>query len=230
MHSFSVITFDGPAGSGKSTLAGLLAERIGYIHADSGAIYRTLTLFAMETISPGSSHEEFGELFQKRKDELDFSPIQTALQNGKQCNLIAGRDVGDAIRSVDVTRRIRYIADDFRCRNTVNSLLRLFSEETNLVADGRDMGTVVFPETPFKFFIEASVEIRAERRQEDFRRQGKEIPLSELITEIERRDEEDRNRTYGALRKPDDAILIDTSAVGINDALGRIMGILQIRF
>jgi cytidylate kinase len=230
MKEYSVISLDGPAGSGKSTLAAMLAAKLGYIHADSGAIYRTLTLRAMESLGTGGDHEEFGRMFRDKRDGLDFTDIRIDIRDGAQVNLIRGEDVGGRIRTPEVTSRIRYIADDRGCREEVNALLRGFSERASLVVDGRDIGSVVFPDTPYKFYVEASVRVRAGRRRQDFEKQGKSVPLAEIEADIARRDEEDRSRPYGALRIPDGAILIDTSLLGINDALGRLLCILQIQF
>ena len=227
----SVIALDGPAGSGKSTVAGMLAERIGFLHADSGAIYRTITLASIRRLGAGQSPDEFGNLFQKSNLYPDSLGIQVVVSDGKQSNCIENQDVGLDIRTPEVTGRIRYIADSIPCRNTVNRLLREFAQQTGLVADGRDMGTVVFPDTPSKFFLEASVQVRAKRRFEEMLGQGNSSQtLAEIEQDIARRDEEDRNRAVGALRKADDAILIDTSELSREDVLSRILAHIQFRF
>ncbi|MBU45611.1 MAG: cytidylate kinase [Spirochaetaceae bacterium] len=226
-----VIALDGPAGSGKSTIAGMLAEKIGFLHADSGAIYRTLTLASMQKLGAGNSPQDFGELFQKAVLDPDQLGIQVVLADGKQSNRIGQADVGREIRTPEVTSRIRFIADNVPCRNTVNRLLREFAEQTGVVADGRDMGTVVFPDTPNKFFLEASVEVRARRRYEEMLGQGSSSQsLAEIERDIARRDQEDRSRAVGALRKADDAILIDTSDLSRDGVLSRILAHIQYRF
>lgn len=241
-----VIALDGPAGSGKSTVARLLAERLGFIHADSGAIYRTLTLACMERFGAGESAEAFGELLAAAKLNADSlhelgctvvlaedEPDPTAPEKkagGVQSNRIGGRDVGDRIRTPEVTARIRYIADNVACRELVNQLLRDFARQTGLVADGRDIGTVVFVDTPFKFFLDASVGVRAARRLKEFQSQGKDMPLKDLEADIAARDEQDRNRPVGALRAAPDAIVIDTSSLGLNAVLSRVLSHLQIQF
>ncbi|MCR9141738.1 MAG: (d)CMP kinase [bacterium] len=237
---YPVVALDGPAGSGKSTVARKLAERLGFIHADSGAIYRTLTLACMRKFGPGESVADFGKALEAaglQRTDLEKLGCAVALDSGteaggeaKQSNRIEGRDVGEDIRTPEVTARIRFIADNLACREMVNQLLRDFSLQTGLVADGRDIGTVVFPETPFKFFLDASVEVRAKRRFEDFEKQGKTVPMKDLEADIAARDEQDRNRPMGALRPADDAILIDTSSLDVNAVLSRVLSHLQIQF
>ena len=227
----SVIALDGPAGSGKSTIAGMLAEKIGFLHADSGAIYRTITLASVQKLGSGADPEQFGAMFQKSDLDPDGLGIRVVVSDGRQSNCIGNVDVGREIRTPEVTARIRYIADSVNCRNTVNRLLREFADETGLVADGRDMGTIVFPDTPNKFFLEASVQVRAKRRYEEMLGQGNSSQsLAEIERDIARRDEEDRNRAVGALRKADDAILIDTSELSREDVLSRILAHIQFRF
>ena len=226
-----MIALDGPAGSGKSTVARMLAEHIGFLHADSGAIYRTITLASMRRLGAGGAAEEFGKLFQEAQLNPDSLGIEVKLAQGRQSNCIEGVDVGLEIRSPEVTSRIRYIADSVPCRHTVNRLLREFARQTGVVADGRDMGSEVFPETPNKFFLEASVQVRAKRRYEEMLGQGSASQtLEEIEHSIARRDEEDRNRAVGALRRADDAILIDTSDLAPEDVLSRILANIQFRF
>jgi len=226
-----VIALDGPAGSGKSTIAKKLAEKIGFIHADSGAIYRTLTFAMMKKFGEGDTAEEFGENVKKMKpEEIKSLKVDITLENGLQINRISGMDVGDKIRTPVVTSRIRYIADTAACREEVNRLLREFAGKADIVIDGRDIGSAVFPETPYKFFLDASIEIRAERRKNDFIGQGKDLSIDEIASDIRKRDEGDRNRHIGALVCPDDAILIDTSTMTPEDVLGCMMSNMQIQF
>ena len=228
---YRVMAIDGPAGSGKSTIAKILAHRLGFIHADSGAIYRTMTYALMKKMGPAESAEKFGESVNKiPPEEIKALHMEITLENGIQVNRISGNDVGKEIRTPDVTSRIRYIADNVACRAEVNRLLREFSSRTDLVIDGRDIGSVVFPDTPFKFFLEASAEIRAERRKKDFIDQGRDMKLEDIVSDIRRRDEQDRNRPVGALVCPSDAILIDTSSMTPDDVLGCLMSNMQIQF
>lgn len=230
MKRYNVIAVDGPAGSGKSTVAGMVAERLGYIHADSGAIYRTITLAMMRIHGEGETPEQFGQILGPHGD-CSSSRCRVVLEGGKQSNRIGEEDVGDAIRTPEVTSRIKFIADNPRCRDEVNRLLREFSSQTSLVVDGRDIGTVVFPETPYKFFLTATARIRAERRMNEFTKGGRlELTLDDVEKEIQKRDREDENRAVGALRQAGDAILIDTTELGINDVVAKLLSYLQIQF
>jgi CMP/dCMP kinase len=227
----SVIAIDGPAGSGKSTVARIVAEKMGYVHADSGAIYRSITLALMEERGMGESDKEFGEILKSAPVDFTSLGITIDFENDRQVNRIKGVDVNERIRTREVTSRIRYIADSIDARYEVNRLLREFAEKTPLVADGRDIVTVVFPETPFKFFLTASPSVRANRRYNDMVRNGETlIPVELLEKEIEKRDKDDENRPFGALKKADDAILIDTSGDTANVVAGFLLSHLQIQF
>ena len=231
MKEYRVIAVDGPAGSGKSTIAGKLAEQIGFVHADSGAIYRTITLALMKKFGAGNSIEDFQKTVQNVKEEdLKTLAVDIGFESQKQVNRIAGKDAGEEIRSPDVTGRIKFIADTLFCREEVNRLLRKFATYTDIVVDGRDIGSIVFPETPYKFFLDASIEVRAGRRKKDFIDQGRDISIQEISEDIRKRDEEDRNRPVGALICPKDAILIDTSSMTPENVLGSLMSHMQIHF
>ncbi len=227
----TVIAIDGPAGSGKSTVARILAEKLGFVHADSGAMYRSLTLAVMETAGAGSDPDEFGKIFAGRETDFRSLGVSVTIENGVQVNRISGRNVNDSIRTREVTSRIRFIADSPEARKEVNRLLREFSEVTPLVVDGRDIGTVVFPDTPFKFFLTASPAVRAERRWKELSEKGDPQVSREILEEeIKKRDKEDENRPFGALKKADDAILIDTSGDNANVVSGFLLSHLQIQF
>ena len=230
-HSHPVICVDGPAGSGKSTICRKLAEALHIVHADSGAIYRTLTLALMERLGPGNSPEEFGAELKKKGFDYSDLGVSISVVEGKQRNQIQNRDVGDEIRTREVTGRIRYIADDPRARAQVNQLLKDFSRTGALIVDGRDIGTVVFPGSPFKFFLVASPSVRAKRRFDEMKQKGETPPpLDQLEAEILKRDGEDEKRPEGALRMAPDAILIDTSDLDVEGVVKRVAGYLQIEF
>lgn len=222
-----IITLDGPAGSGKSTIARRLAAHLGLAYADSGAIYRTFTLALMKKLGPGESPEDFG----KRIDQTTVDPASLAVsiqtEASVQRNRIAGEDQLDSIRTPDVTARIRYIADRREFRAAVNALL---SGMKGLVADGRDMGSVVFPHAPFKYYLEASVDVRALRRHKEQQDRGFNEDLDAIRAAILKRDNEDKNRAFGALVRTDDMILIDTGPLDPDGVLRRILNSLQIQF
>ncbi|MCB1326726.1 MAG: (d)CMP kinase [Spirochaetales bacterium] len=227
-----VITLDGPAGSGKSTIAGRLAKELGFVHADSGAMYRTLTLACMRVLGPGQTADDFGRDIREAGIDPAGLDCHARIENGAQVNLIGKDDVGSEIRTPLVTARIRYIADSRAFREAVNTMLRDFATTTDLVVDGRDIGTVVFPEAGLKFYLDASSETRAARRLREFRLRDPsfEGSLDRIQADIERRDREDRDRPFGALQRPADSILIDTSTLDPDGVLNRLLGHLQIHF
>lgn len=229
-----VIALDGPAGSGKSTVASMVAEATSFVHADSGAIYRTVTYALMEKLGTGKDRDDFLAKIQSSVVEdpnFSISDLQVSASfDGLQKNFVGSSEVSDKIRMPDVAERVGIIADHVPCRQYVNEILRDFAGKTNLVCDGRDIGTVVFPDTPYKFFLEASVQVRAKRRLKEYQEKGIEISFEKIEKEIETRDAQDRNRKVGALVKADDAILIDTSDLDQNDVLTRILSHLQVMF
>lgn len=225
---YRIISLDGPAGSGKSTIAGELARRLGYLHADSGALYRTLTLACMRHLGAHETADEFGEAFIRNPPNPEAIDLRVVLQDGRQVILLDGTEPGQDIRTPEVTARIRFIADHPSYRNRVNAMLRELAGMTPLICDGRDIGTVVFPDTPYKFYMDADVRTRAERRHGEFVERGMTPPpLEEIERQITRRDEEDRNRKVGALQIPSGAILIDTSHLDRDMVLASILAHIQ---
>jgi prephenate dehydrogenase len=226
-----ILSLDGPAGSGKSTVAGIIARRLGCLHADSGAIYRSLTYACMQLLGEQASPEEFGRVFLEQTPDPHGFALRVDYDNGKQLHYLNEEELGLKIRTPSVTARIRYIADHAQYRNRVNELLRELGAKTALIVDGRDIGTVVFPDTPFKFYLDAAVRTRAERRRKELIESGMEAPsLEELEKQIADRDEQDRNRKIGALQIPPGAILIDTSNIDRDMVVSGILAHLQEQF
>ena len=227
----TVVALDGPAGSGKSTVARILAERLGYVHADSGAMYRTVTLALMDRFGARDTADEFGSAVAQSPLPLSELRCTVVLEGARQSNRIDSEDVGVRIRTPQVTARIKHIADNPSYRDSVNEMLRDFALQTDLVVDGRDIGSVVFPDTPYKFFVTASPSVRAARRMADFGGGGHTgIALAELERDITRRDREDENRPIGALKQAPGAILIDTSGLDVDSVVSALLGHLQIQF
>lgn len=226
-----IITLDGPAGSGKSTVAAILAKRLGYLHADSGALYRSLTVACIDEIGAGQSVEDFGNRFSQIKVDPESFQFRVDYENGQQLHFLNEIELGQRIRSLEVTERIRFIADDLAFRNRVNQLLRDLSKKTSIIVDGRDIGTVVFPETEYKFYLDADVHTRALRRFSELQESGiSNTTLESIEKQISLRDEQDRNRKIGALRIPEKAILIDTSNIDRDMVVSGILAHLQQQF
>jgi cytidylate kinase len=231
-HLQKVITLDGPAGSGKSTIAKMLAEEMGYYHADSGAIYRAYTFAVIQEIGLLESPEIFGDVFLKSNIDIEKYPIGVYFKDKTQIIEYNKQVINDYLRTRELTERIKYIADNINVRKKVNHILRNLANQYPLVVDGRDMGTEVFPESSYKFYLDASIEVRAQRRLEEYlqSKNSHGILLEEIKKEIQQRDEYDKNRKIGALKIPSDAIIIDTSNLTRNMVLNLILAYLQKKF
>ncbi len=202
-----VIAIDGPAASGKSTLSKLLAKRLGFYHVDSGALYRTFTLALIRLLDSKIPIEELVEetLPESLKCNFYFT------DNGTQINTINDMDVNNELRKPDVTASIKFIADNKKFRVAINTMLQNLAQEQDLVVDGRDMTSLVFPRSPFKFYISAELKVRVQRRLLELKKMGHDLEFKGLEKELKQRDFDDKNRGYGALLKVPDAIEIDNS-------------------
>jgi 3-phosphoshikimate 1-carboxyvinyltransferase len=211
-----VVTIDGPAGSGKSTTAQEVARRLGFRHLDSGALYRALTLAVMES---GVPEEEWDTLDDDVLRRLDIRMEPRG--NGFRV-LLDGRDPGDALRSPEVTSRVSRLAGIPAVRRRLLDLQRDVGRRGGVVTDGRDMGTVVFPYADLKVFLTASLEERARRRllQED--RDADPEAVSEEALRIQARDARDSGRTVSPLRRPDGALVLDTTDLTFEEQVDRI--------
>lgn len=211
----------------------MLADTLGYVYLDSGGIYRAFTYAVIQRIGYCESPEEFRKQFLSKSPDPSELPVSVKVEDNKQVLYYENENITAKIREPGLTRRIAPIADDVRFRNKVNSILREIAGENNVVVDGRDMGTVVFPESRFKFYLDATIEIRAKRRWQEYRelageKTGHSLPDLETIKkEIEKRDLEDRNRISGKLQIPVDAIVIDTSYLSRNMVVNIILCFLQ---
>jgi len=211
-----IIAIDGPAGSGKSTIARLLAQRLGLTYLDSGALYRALTYMCMKT---GVNLKDVAAVVSYFKT-LD---VELLFDDGKQKVLANGQDITAEIRANEVTREVFYVAKEPAVREEMFERQRKFREQGGLVAEGRDMGTVVFPDADFKFYLDASVEVRASRRHKELLESGTHVLPEQLREEIAHRDKTDIHREAGPLKVADGAAVIDTSEMTIGEVLDAIM-------
>ncbi len=216
-----IITIDGPAGSGKSTISKLLAKELGISFLDTGAMYRALTLMAMNAGLDLQDSAKIKELFDKT--ELKFSS-----ENNKTVVEINGVDCSDLIRSPQVTANVHFIAAAPILRESLVELQRQFAKEQgSIVTEGRDQGSVVFPDAEVKIYLNADVDQRANRRFKELQARGEKCDLQEIKDAIIARDCSDRNREVGSLKKAADAIEIDTSHMSIDEVVRVILEIVR---
>ncbi len=205
-----IIAIDGPAGSGKSTTARLVAQKLGYTYIDTGAMYRALTLKVLESNVDPNDEDSIVKLAENTKIELVY-------ENGNLKVILDEHDVSDKIRTPEVTSLVSIVSAHPKVRDIMVKKQRELGKNGGVVIDGRDIGTVVFPNADLKIFMTADVKERAKRRQKELRTQGFEIEIEKLIKEIEERDELDSNREVAPLKKADDAIEIDTTNLTIDE-------------
>lgn len=238
MYTDQVIAIDGPAGSGKSTIARLVAKKLGILYLDSGAFYRGLTLYLFETFSKSHSDESRfpfytekladAALLESEEKEFGFKladiPLHCELSPTEENLVFLGdRDITKEIRDPEITKKIKYIAPKRAFREFINQKIRDFAKTHRLVMDGRDIGTEVFPKSKYKFFLTASVEVRAKRRYEELIEKGFKADLDHIREEILARDESDTTRIVAPLKQASDAIRIDTSTLNRETVLNTIL-------
>ena len=211
-----VITIDGPAGSGKSTTARQVAERLGLSYLDTGAMYRAIALKAVRLGYDPDSEVSIGALAEKTK--LEF--VQVA---GKQRLLLDSEDVTDQIRTPDVTAAASAISAIAKVREVLVERQRQFGREGGVVAEGRDTGSVVFPDAGLKVYLIADPNVRAQRRHLDMEAMGLESTAQEQLEHIVRRDEADSTRKTSPLTKPEGAIEVDTTNLTIDEQAEKII-------
>lgn len=218
-----VLALDGPSGSGKGTVGQILADRLGWSYLDSGALYRVVALAAHER----GLDDADGATLARLVGELDvvFRPVPDAPPRV----LLAGRDVTDAIRSEQSGNAASRVGALPEVRAALLGFQRRFQRPPGLVADGRDMGTVVFPGALLKVFLDASPEVRAERRHKQLKEKGLDVNLPRLSRELQERDERDRARADAPLKPAADAQVLDTSGMSIDEVVAHIMDWLQRR-
>ena len=216
-----VITLDGPGGSGKGTVCLRLAGKLGWHILDSGSLYRLTALEALQNNADDES--QLIEIAEKM--EIDYVP-----DDGRLKVLLQGRDVTDAIRAEQVGARASEIAAIAGVRQALLQRQRAFARPPGLLADGRDMGTVVFPRAKLKIFLTASPEERAKRRYKQLKEKGIDANLPELVAELEARDKRDSERSVAPLKAADDAILLDTTEMSIDNVVKRVLRLANQRF
>ena len=208
-----VIAIDGPSASGKGTVAAKVAEALGFRYLDSGALYRLAALAARHSGVDLDDEDALAGLAGRM--QVEFRDGATWLD---------GRDVSSALRSEEVGSAASRVAAKARVRQALLARQRGFRTAPGLVADGRDMGSVVFPDAPLKVFLTAGVDTRAERRYKQLMEKGMYAKMSDVVEELRRRDERDSSRPVAPLKHYPDAIFLDTTGLSVDEAVRRILG------
>lgn len=210
-----IIAIDGPAGSGKSTTARLVAKKLHISYLDTGSMYRAVTLYfinnnyALDAVNVTKSMNNIN---------LDVSDSAD-----KESIILNGVDVTPSLRTLEVSRLVSSISSNNLVRKEMVEIQRKISSNKSIVVDGRDIGTVVFPNADYKFFITASIEERARRRFEQLNIENNDETIDSIMKEIESRDQLDSTREISPLKKASDAILIDTTYLGIDEQVNLIL-------
>lgn len=215
MTDIPVLTIDGPSGSGKGTLAQRIAAELGWHYLDSGALYRVLAQAALQAEIDLADESALAEL-------AATLPVTFEVEADKLTVLLNNQDVSLLIRSEQAGNAASKVAAIPAVRSALLQRQRDFRQTPGLVTDGRDMGTVVFPDAPFKVYLTASAEVRASRRYKQLKEKGIDSNLADLIKEITERDERDQQRDVAPLKPAADAIILDSTALGIDAVFQRV--------
>ncbi len=209
------VAIDGPSAAGKSTIARKVAERLGYVYIDTGAMYRSIALFAKENSIDSKDEKGVSSFLKDININIDF-------KCGKQLIILNGVDVSEKIRLNEISMLTSNISSIKAVRDFLIDRQRSLAQKYDLIMDGRDIATVVLPYADVKIFLTASVEARANRRFAELNAKGQKVDLSEIHKEIEKRDFQDMNRKIAPLRQDKDAILIDTSDLTLDDSINTV--------
>ncbi len=214
-----VIAVDGPGGSGKGTITTRLASYLGWHFLDSGALYRLTALAVMKNQVPLEDADALGKV----AANLD---IRFETKESEVVSWLDGEDVSDRLRQEDTGVMASRVAVIPAVRTALTQRQRRFRQPPGLVADGRDMGTVIFPDAKLKIFLTASAEIRAERRYKQLKEKGESVNLTRLFREIKARDLRDQSRSIAPLRPAEDAVIIDSTELSIDEVFNRIVSLI----
>ena len=211
-----IVAIDGPAGSGKGTITKLVGEKLNLVYIDTGATYRCVALSIIENNIDIKDKEKIVEL--TKTLDIDFSVDGKTFLNGK--------DVSDKIREKNVTSIVSEVSSIVEVRKILVELQRNMAKGKNVIMEGRDITTVVFPDANYKFYLDASIEERAKRRYLQNQEKNIDMSYDEIVNNIEKRDYNDMNKPYGALKRTSDQIYIDSSNMAIEEVVNKIIEII----
>lgn len=214
------VAIDGPAGAGKSTLARRLAAELGYIYVDTGAMFRTIGLYALRAGKDPKDNEAVNALLPEISLRLDSV-------DGEQHIYLNGEDVSRLIRTDEVGMAASAVGANPAVRAFLLDQQRDMTRTQNVLMDGRDIGTVILPDAPVKIFLTASAESRAERRYKELAEKGQQVTMESVLHDINERDRQDMNRAIAPLRQAEDAVLLDTSALTLEESIASVLRIIR---
>ncbi len=216
------IAIDGPAGAGKSTIAKTVSKELGYIYVDTGALYRTVGLNAIRLGKNTKNEDEVVPTLEGLKVSLRFV-------NGEQRVFLGDEDVSAAIRQNEVSMAASNVSAIPKVREFLFDLQRDIAKNNNCIMDGRDIGTVVLPDAEIKIYLTASAEARADRRYKELIEKGQEVNYDNILKEIELRDYQDTHREIAPLKKADDAVLVDTTKLNLEESIQYMLKVIKER-
>lgn len=211
------VAIDGPAGAGKSTIARKAAAELGYIYIDTGALYRTVGLAALRQEKDLKDFESIASVL---TDDLS---VELRFIDGEQRMFLNGEDVSEEIRTPDSSMAASAVSAVPKVRQYLFDLQKKLARENNCIMDGRDIGTVVLPDAQVKIFLTASPEARAKRRFDELSAKGMEVSFDDVLSDMQKRDYDDSHRAIAPLKQADDAILCDTSNIGLEESIQLII-------
>jgi cytidylate kinase len=222
MRPRPIIAIDGPAGAGKSTVARRVADALGFVLLDTGALYRTVALAAQRGKVPVTEPHRAGAL-------AEDLARRAAITLERDRVLLDGEDVSKAIRAPDIGMDASTVSAHPAVRKALLDMQRKAGEQGGIVAEGRDIGTVVFPDAEHKFFLTASPEVRAKRRHEELAAKGQALPFEDVLAEVKRRDTQDTTRAVAPLKPAPDAVQVDSSGMDIDAVLELMLAHIRAR-